>query len=86
MALQFLPAEHIPFMFGALDERANNDHLDAVMVYVFNTWINSSIFPMECWSIFINSTNNELRRMAQPSEHQGGNKRAGAILLTWGSI
>jgi hypothetical protein len=37
MALPFLPAEHIPSLFDALDERANNEHLDAVMVYIYNT-------------------------------------------------
>ncbi|KAH3890590.1 hypothetical protein DPMN_014675 [Dreissena polymorpha] len=52
------PRKH---MIDALDKKVNNDYLNAVMEYVIDTWINSSVFSVECWSIFMKSvkTNND---------------------------
>ncbi|KAH3693735.1 hypothetical protein DPMN_081175 [Dreissena polymorpha] len=79
MALAFLPAEHIPSVFDALDDRANNEHLDAAMVYIYNTWSNSSVFTVECWSIFGKSitTNNDC---------EGWNNRLNTRLATRGPV
>ncbi|KAH3842821.1 hypothetical protein DPMN_116325 [Dreissena polymorpha] len=84
MTLPLLPAEHIPSMLDALDERANNDHLDAVMAHVFNTLINSRIFPVECWFIFMKSVRTIVKdgtTVSTPGwQHEG---RCHSTYLSW---
>ena len=61
MALPFLPPEHITPTFRQLDQSAPPE-IQPVMDYVYNTWINNSVFKVEFWSIFMTSirTNNDV--------------------------
>ena len=61
MALPFLPPEHIAPAFQQLDQSAPPE-IHPLMDYVYNTWIDSSVFKVEFWSIFMTSirTNNDV--------------------------
>ena len=61
MALSFLPQEHIAEAFLQLDQRAP-DAIIPVMDYVCSTWINSSIFKIHQWYVFMSPvwTNNDV--------------------------
>ena len=61
MALPFLPPEHIEDTFHQLDARAPAT-IVPIMDYVYNTWINSSIFKIDYWCIFMTAirTNNDV--------------------------
>ena len=74
MALPFLPYAEIPAAFAKLQSSANNDALEKVMQYIQNTWVNSTIFPPEAWSVYGQAfrTNNDLEGW-----HNGLNRRAG---------
>lgn len=61
MALPFLPPEHITDTFLQLDARAPQA-IVPVMNYVYSTWIDSTIFQIHHWSVFMSAirTNNDV--------------------------
>ncbi|XP_062586242.1 uncharacterized protein LOC134247857 [Saccostrea cucullata] len=61
LALPFLPPEHIEDTFHQLDARAPRA-LVPVMDYVYRTWITSTVFKIDSWSIFMTAirTNNDV--------------------------
>ncbi|XP_052063996.1 uncharacterized protein LOC127704147 [Mytilus californianus] len=61
MALPFLPPEHITDTFLQLDARAPQA-IVPVMNYVYSTWIDSTIFQINHWSVFMSAirTNNDV--------------------------
>ena len=61
LALPFLPVHHIPEAFHRLEARANSDGLQALVGYIRRQWIDSTLFPVEDWSIFGHTvrTNND---------------------------
>ena len=52
LALQFLPAEHIPATFNMMQEKANTERLGERFNYVESTWINSNVWPCISWSVY----------------------------------
>ena len=62
MALCFLPAQHILPIFQRLQQEATTTPLTKLLQYVSRTWINSVVWPPECWSVYYQSvrTNNDL--------------------------
>ena len=52
LALQFLPAEHIPATFNILQEKACTEHLGELFNYVESTWINTNVWPCISWSVY----------------------------------
>ena len=52
LALPFLPHEHIPDAAKGLKRKATTDMPKQLMDYVLNTWVESSIWPPENWSIY----------------------------------
>ena len=61
-ALPFLPADHIPDAFAKLRTKATGPALNAVMQYVEDTWMTSTLWPVSAWSVFGRSvrTNNDV--------------------------
>lgn len=62
LSLPFLPASDIPAAFSHIKERATSHQLLAVINYVEATWIQSSLWPPQCWSIYRSfvRTNNDV--------------------------
>ena len=52
MALCYVPATHIRPLFRALIEETNSPALKMLVCYMKSTWIDSSIFKPENWSVF----------------------------------
>jgi hypothetical protein len=62
MALPLLPAEHIKAAFEQLVlSAAHRPLLLDLMCYVEDTWMNSTVWPIESWSVFRRTirTNND---------------------------
>ena len=61
LCLPFLPAEHIREVFESLSDVAP-DHYDRLLHYVRTTWIDTEIWPVQCWSVYNMSvrTNNDV--------------------------
>lgn len=61
LCLPFLPAEHIREVFEALSDVAP-DHYNSLIHYVRTTWIDTRIWPVQCWSVYNMSvrTNNDV--------------------------
>lgn len=61
LALPFLPAEHIPAMFGTLAGNATPP-LQPLVDYIRTTWIENPTWPVTSWSIFglVVRTNNDV--------------------------
>ena len=72
-ALPFLPAEHILPTFQKLREKATGDQIEALMDYVDETWLNSSVWAVQSWCMFgqTTRTNNDCEGW-----HHRINKRA----------
>ena len=51
-ALPLLRAEHIRPTFQRLREKANGDQMTALMRYVDETWLNSSVWDVSSWCMF----------------------------------
>ena len=62
MALPYLPAEHIDPAFHKLAEKATTEKLRELCDYIETTWLHSSIWPVESWSVLNRSicTNNDV--------------------------
>ncbi len=62
MAHCFLPANHIPALFGQLQREATTDSLKSIMEYMKKTWITSTVWPPSAWSVYGLSirTNNDV--------------------------
>jgi hypothetical protein len=62
MALPFLPHEHIAQMFEQLRALATTPVLQALVNYINDTWINSTVWSPQNWSVFRKSvrTNNDV--------------------------
>ena len=61
LCLPFLPAEHIEVVFDSLADIAPLRFI-GLLEYMRSTWFRSSVWPVECWSIFEMSirTNNDV--------------------------
>ena len=61
-ALPFLPAEHITPVFAKLRSQARGEKLEALMLYIEETWISNPVWPVSSWSVFGQSvrTNNDV--------------------------
>lgn len=61
LCLPFLPSEHIAEVFDSLSDVAP-DHYDGLMTYMRRTWIESDMWPVQCWSVYNQSvrTNNDV--------------------------
>jgi hypothetical protein len=62
MALCFMPANHIPSLFGQLQGEASTDSLKSLVEYMRKTWITSTVWPPSAWSVYGLSirTNNDV--------------------------
>ncbi|XP_045173609.2 uncharacterized protein LOC123535128 [Mercenaria mercenaria] len=62
LVLPFLPVNHIKPEFDQLAARANTDALRQLVDYIRSTWIESTVFTVENWSIFMHRvrTNNNV--------------------------
>ncbi|XP_028408207.1 uncharacterized protein LOC114530782 [Dendronephthya gigantea] len=78
MALPFLPHEHISQMFEQLKALATTPVLQALVAYISDTWINSTVWSPENWSIFKKSvrTNNDVEGWHHRLNH---NARRGSL-------
>ena len=83
MALPFLPAEHISPAFELLKEQATTEKLKELVDYIDNTWIKSTVWPMESWSVFQQSvrTNNDVE-----GYHRRINSRSGRGNMSFYSL
>ncbi|VDI30203.1 Hypothetical predicted protein [Mytilus galloprovincialis] len=85
MALPFLPADHIRPAFRRLKD-LQTDPLQRLVTYVEDTWIKSTVWPVESWTVFSQPTrtNNDVegwhRRINKKSS-----ERKEALLLTTAS-
>ena len=61
-ALPFLPADKIPSVFSRLFRRANSAELKELTYYIRTNWIDSNMWPPECWSVYrrVIRTNNDV--------------------------
>ena len=62
MALCFIPAHHIPALFGQLQGEASTESIRSLMDYMRKTWIVSTVWPPSAWSVYGLSirTNNDV--------------------------
>ena len=62
LALPFIPAEHIRPVFEKLQERAVTPDLQELTDYISMTWMESTVWTPEAWSVFGQSvrTNNDV--------------------------
>lgn len=62
LVLPFLPANHIRPVFESLAAKANTNKLHQLVNYIRSTWIESTTFPIQNWSIYQHSvrTNNDV--------------------------
>ena len=51
-ALPFLPAEHIEPTFRNLREKADGEQVTALMRYVEDTWLSSTVWEIKSWCVF----------------------------------
>ena len=51
-ALPFLPAEHIEPSFRNLREKAGGEQVTALMRYVEDTWLSSTVWEIKSWCVF----------------------------------
>lgn len=74
LALPFLPASHIKDIFIALRDLNSADHLEPLLDYIEQRWIDSTIWPIADWCIYGQSvrTNNDVEGW-----HRRLNTRAG---------
>ncbi|KAH3726216.1 hypothetical protein DPMN_052074 [Dreissena polymorpha] len=82
MALQFLPAPHIPRAFKTLELRAMTDASRHLVAYISRQWVNGGSFEPRDWSVFRQDvrTNNELQ-----GYHNRRNSKAssGVVSTDW---
>ena len=73
MALPFLPEADIPPMFQRLSNSATTGSLLALVEYVADNWITSTMWPPSCWSVYMLPirTNNDIEGW-----HHSLNRRA----------
>lgn len=55
MALPFLPAEHIAPAFNKLKDM-ETEPVTALVEYINNTWIRSTVWPIETWTVYMQPT------------------------------
>ena len=62
MALDFVPEEYILRLFLHLSSTAQDEQLSALASYVYDTWVDSSLWPPSAWCVFMQSlrTNNNV--------------------------
>ena len=62
LSLPYLLPEHIITIFNALRQKAATEPLRKLTDYIYNTWINSTIWPVTSWSVFegYTRTNNDV--------------------------
>lgn len=83
MALPFLPHEHIHSTFNNLASCATTHALQELIIYIRNTWIESSIWPVESWSVFNQSvrTNNDVEGWHRRLNHRANRGQLPLYLL-----
>ena len=76
--LPFFPADHIQDAFAKLRTKATGPAITALMQYVEDTWMTSTVWPVSAWSVFGRSvrSNNDvegwhhrLNRRAKKGNH-----------------
>lgn len=62
LALPYLPAEHIPESLTYLESKTTSANISALCDYVRETWLKSTIWRIEDWSVYNRSirTNNDV--------------------------
>ena len=62
LCLPFLPSNHIEPIFRAMCEFNTAQRLVPLLEYIDSTWMKSTVWPVECWSVFGQSvrTNNDV--------------------------
>ena len=62
MALAFIRKAHILRMFLQLSSTVEDDRLTGMASYVYNTWIDGSVWPPSAWGVFMQNvrTNNDV--------------------------
>ena len=83
MALPFLPHEHIPQMFMELKDFATSQALRSLVEYVQATWLESTVWSPDRWSIFNQSvrTNNDVEGWHRRLNHNAGLAKLSMYLL-----
>ena len=83
MALPFLPHEHILQIFAELKDLATSPLLQSLMEYVKATWLDSTIWSPDRWSVFHRSvrTNNDVEGWHRRLNHHAGRSKLPMYLL-----
>ncbi len=83
MALPFLPHEHIPQMFMELKDLATSPALRSLVEYVQATWLESTVWSPDRWSIFNQSvrTNNDVEGWHHRLNHHAGHAKLPMYVL-----
>ncbi|KAH3771450.1 uncharacterized protein LOC127844398 isoform X1 [Dreissena polymorpha] len=74
LCLPLLPAEHIRPTFDMMSGLNTAPHINPLLEYMSNTWINSTVWPVESWSVYGQTvrTNNDVEGW-----HRRLNRRTG---------
>ena len=83
MALPFLPHEHIATMFNEMKDLATSSPLQSLVEYVQTTWLESTVWSPDRWSIFHRSvrTNNDVEGWHRRLNHHAGRAKLPMYLL-----
>ena len=52
LSLPHLPVEHLSTIFTVLQQKAATEPLKQLTSYIYDTWLNSPIWPITAWSLF----------------------------------
>ena len=83
MALPFVPHEYIPMLFLNMTASNEKEMLRSLTTYVYNTWINSSVWPSSTWCVFCQQvrTNNDVEGWHHRLNHKAGRGQIQMYLL-----
>ena len=82
-ALPLLPAEHIQSTFQRLREKANGDQMTALMRYVDEIWLNSSVWDVSSWCMFGQTIRTNNNCESWHHRIKGELKKASCNFLLW---
>ena len=83
LALPFLPASHIRPVFNELMGLATDERLQRLMAYIRDTWITSTVWPVESWCTHRRAfrTNNDLEGWHHRMNAKADKRKIGVYLL-----